>query len=286
VSESAPQGTAEKVLSSAEQHGRGLRAVNEKLADLVSSLRDQKEHLERYSHAGAPHAHDGAGEAPPGAGAPQRALAGELALAREALEHARREHEEIQVRLASIQEDNRRLCEEYAAVQEQNSALVFLFAALQRLYGAADRADALAAIQEIVANLVGSEELAVFELSSDGNRLVPVHAFGLEAPALREILVGSGTIGRVAAAGAPYLAGAAASAPPDPPRLTACVPLELGGQVTGALAIYGLLHHKRSLGSVDRELLALLQKHAATALRAAALRERRGTGRRGPGPGG
>lgn len=268
-----PQGTAEKVLSSAQQHGQGLRAVNEKLADLVSCLRDQKERLARYSQPGVPPATDGGGAAP-AAARPEDAFAGELALAREALEHARREHEAIQQRLAEIQEDNRRLCEEYAAVQEHNSDLVVLFAAVQRLYGAADRADVLAAVQEIVANLVGSEELVVFELSADGRRLVPEHAVGVELPEAREIAVGSGTVGRVAAEGVPFAAGEPGSARPDPPQLTACVPLELGGRVAGALAIYGLLEHKPSLADLDRELLALLQKHAATALRAGALRAR------------
>ncbi|HEY6005752.1 MAG TPA: GAF domain-containing protein [Anaeromyxobacter sp.] len=275
MSENGPLGAAEKVLSSAHRHGHGLREVNEKLADLVSSLRDQKERLARYSPAGAPPASGGPAEAPPGTGAPARPLGAELALAREAMELARREHEEIRERLAEIQEANRRLCEEYAALQDQNSDLVNLYVAVQRLYGAADRADVLAAIQEIVANLVGSEELAVFELSGDGNRLVPAHAFGVEPPDPREIAVGSGTVGRVAAEGVAFVADEAdAAARPDPPHLTACIPLELGGRVRGALAIYGLLGHKSSLGSLDRELLALLQKHAARALRASALGER------------
>jgi GAF domain len=275
VRENGPQGTAEKVLSSAQQHSQGLRAVNEKLADLVSSLRDQKERLARYSHAGAPHGSAGGGTAPPAAGPTRPSLAAELGVAREAMEHARREHEEIRQRLAEIEEDNRRLCDEYAAVQEHNAELVSLFVALQRLYGAADRADVLAAIQEIVANLVGSEELAVFELSGDGRRLVPAHAFGVAPPELREIAVGSGTVGCVAARGVSFFAGEAdGSAPPDPAHLTACIPLELGDRVAGALAVYGLLAHKPSLGSVDRELLALLQKHAARALRAFAPEER------------
>ncbi len=71
MSEIPPQGTAEKVLSSAQQHGQGLRAVNEKLADLVSSLREQKERLARYSPGGAPAASAGAGGAPQASGAPR-----------------------------------------------------------------------------------------------------------------------------------------------------------------------------------------------------------------------
>lgn len=262
-----PQGTVEKVLSSSQQHGEGLRAVKDKLADLVSSLRDQKERLARYS----PAAVDGSGAT--AAASFESAPAAELTLAREALEQARRRDEDIRERLAAIQRDNERLCHEYAAVQQQNSDLAFLFAAVQRLYGAVDRDDVLGAIQEIVANLLGSEELAVFELSSDGSRLVPAHAFGLEPAEARDVAVGSGTVGRVAAEGVPFVAADGDLAPPDPPHLTACVPLELGGRVAGALAVYRLLAHKSALGDLDRELLALLTKHAATALRVAALRE-------------
>lgn len=274
MSDTEPLGTAERVLSAAQQHGQGLRAVNEKLADLVSALRDQKERLTRYAHAGTTPVPGVAQDAPVAAEPAQPMVADELALAREALEQGRREHDAIRDRLAEIQDDNRRLCDEYAAMQQQNSDLVTLFAAMERLYGAADRADALAAIQEIVVNLVGSEELAVFELSQDGGRLSPAHAFGVAAPALREIAVGAGTIGRVAAEGVPFVAGDGGSAPPDPPDLTACVPLKLGGAVTGALAVYRLLEHKPSLRAVDRELLGLLEKHAAAAVRTSALRAR------------
>jgi hypothetical protein len=245
VSETGTPATAEKVLSSAQQHGQGLRAVNEKLADLVSSLRDQKVRLARYAQGGgtpAPLAADARGDG-------------------------------LRERLAEIQKDNERLCDEYASIQQQNSDLVTLFAAMERLYGAADRADALAAIQEIVVNLVGSEELAVFELSKDGRRLCSVHAFGLGPAALGDVVVGCGTIGRVAADGVAYVADGAPAAT-DPPGLTACIPLKLGEAVTGALAVYGLLDHKPALRAVDRELLALVEKHGAAAIRTSALRER------------
>lgn len=268
--------TAERVLSSAQQHGQGLRAVNEKLADLVSALRDQKERLARYAQAGGtppPLAPDAPrdGIAPSEVG--ERPAPAEMSFARAALEQGRREHDTIRERLAEIQKDNERLCEEYAAIQQQNSDLVTLFAAMERLYGAAGRDDALAAIQEIVVNLVGSEELAIFELSKDGRRLLPAHAFGLGPAELRDVAVGCGTIGRVAADGVPFVAADGARAATDPPRLTACIPLKLGERVTGALAVYGLLDHKHALRGLDRELLALIEKHAAAAMRTSALRE-------------
>jgi GAF domain-containing protein len=275
VSEAEPLATAEKVLSSAEQHGQGLRAVNEKLADLVTALRDQKVRLARYSNAGGtpPPLAGVPGDEPPPPEAADRPASAELALARAELEQGRREHDGIRERLAEIQRDNERLCDEYASIQEQNSDLVTLFAALERLYGATGRGDALAAIQEIVVNLVGSEELAIFELSKDGRLLFPAHAFGLAPAALRVVTVGCGTIGRVAADGVAFVAAEGEASSPDPGGLTACIPLKLGDRVTGALAVYGLLGHKHALRAVDRELLALIEKHAAAALRTSALRE-------------
>ncbi|HEY7543367.1 MAG TPA: GAF domain-containing protein, partial [Blastocatellia bacterium] len=49
-------------------------------------------------------------------------------------------------------------------------------------------------------------------------------------------------------------------------NLLACIPLKLGGRVTGAIAIFSLLSHKPELEEVDYEMFDLLATHAATAL--------------------
>lgn len=258
-------GLIEKALTSTERHGRSLKAVNEKLADLVASLRDQKKHLAEYSQTGTPPGRKENSRMDPSP--TMRDLAAELALAREALEHRDEEQRRLRERLGEIEVENRRVCEEFVAVQEQNAELVSLYAAIERLHGAASRAELLAAIQEIVVNVVGSEELAVFELSPDGRRLVPAIALGVEAGELEEIAVGTGSVGRAAAEGRPYVAGdGRAPQQADDPRLTACVPFKIGGRVTGALAIYRLLGHKPALTDFDREIFSLLEKHAALAL--------------------
>lgn len=266
VKDQAP-GLAEKALSSAERHRQGLKAVNEKLAELVASLRDQKQRLAGYSQSGGPPAAGGTKEAQMESIPTERTLAAELALAREALERREREDRRLRDRLSDIEAENRRVCDEFVAVQEQNAELASLYAAIERLHGALDRNEVLQAIQEIVVNVIGSEELALFELTPDGRRLAPTHAFGVDVDGLREIAVGSGAVGRAAAGGRPYVAGE--GAPPassEEPHLTACVPLKLGDRVTGALAIYRLLGHKPALTDFDRELFALLERHAALAL--------------------
>jgi GAF domain-containing protein len=48
--------------------------------------------------------------------------------------------------------------------------------------------------------------------------------------------------------------------------LTACVPLVLDGEVTGVIAIFGLLVQKPGVEPIDLQLFDLLASHAATAL--------------------
>lgn len=239
-----PQGLVERARSSAERHGRSLQAVNEKLADLVASLRDQQQRLSVYTRSGAAPAADPA-EVRMDSSPREKTLAAELALAREALEHREAEHRRLRDRLAEIESENRRLCDEFVAVQEHNAELVSLYAAIEQLHGSRTRTELFTAIQEIVINVVGSEEFALFERAPDG-RLAAAHAYGVDADSLGELELGAGT--------------------PLGGDLAACVTLRVEDRVVGALAIYRLLAHKPSLTVFDRELLQLLERHAALAL--------------------
>jgi hypothetical protein len=53
----------------------------------------------------------------------------------------------------------------------------------------------------------------------------------------------------------------------------ACIPLEHGSRVVGAIVIYALLGHKKGFVAVDRELLKLLEAQAGGAIVSAFLCE-------------
>jgi hypothetical protein len=251
----------------APDRGRDLREVNERLKELVASLRTEKErHAEpRPAPTAAPAA------APAGTvDLEKRRLEAELALAREALAHAQAERDRARERLAEVEAEHQRISDDYVAVQERSTELTQLYVALERLHGGLTRADALAAIQEIVINLVGSEELALFELR--GGALSLVHAFGVRPGAIEEAWVGEGAIGR-AATGRPYVAGREGPAAAGEEDLTAAIPLRAGDAVVGVLAVYRLLGHKPVLGESDQDVFDLLSTHAGLALQ---LREPRG----------
>jgi hypothetical protein len=261
-----------------DKGGRDLQKVNERLRELVQSLRTEKERLAEArpftTPAMTPAPMPAVAVAAPDVAADleRKRLVTELALAREAVEHANTERERLRERLAEIEAEHQRICDEYVAVEERSSEMAQLFVALDRLHGGLTRADVLTALQEIVINVVGTEELAVLEV--DGDRLEVVQAFGVDPEALRGLQVGTGPIGRAAATGTLFVAGrdpAPANADAD---LTAAVPLRVGDRVTGVVAIFRLLGHKPGLGASDQAVFDLLSSHAGLALHLRAREER------------
>lgn len=186
---------------------------------------------------------------------------------REELDRREQEQSDLKRRLAEIEAENRQYSSQYVEVEHQNNNLANLYVASYQLHGTMDREEVVAAIQEIVINLIGSEELALYEMDPDGTTLRLAGSFGIDPLVFATVPPGSGIIGRVATTGQPFFPGSEAG--PRAPRethLTACVPLKLGERVIGALAVFRLLPQKSGLEAVDYELFNLLATHAATAL--------------------
>jgi hypothetical protein len=184
-------------------------------------------------------------------------------------EAERHEAEEarLQAQLDRVRDESERFGERYAEVEQQNSNLANLYVASYRLHGTLSRREVLDTIQEIVANLIGCEEAALFEMDSEGRSLKLTAAFGVAPGAYSAIPLGVGLIGQAAQTGEIYVADPDAPVSEgDEKHLTACIPLVLDGRVSGAIAIFRLLPQKAGVEEVDRELFGLLATHAATAL--------------------
>lgn len=196
-----------------------------------------------------------------------------LARAQEELDRYRVEGQRLQEQLVRTEKDGERFAERYVEVERENSNLANLYVASYRLHSTLERSEVLEAIHEIVANLVGSEELVIYETASDGV-LTPVSSQGLDKARLHPIPFGAGLIGEAARTGEVYLAPTreGAGGPGVEAHLTACVPLKLGDRVIGALALFRLLPQKAGFEPLDREMFDLLATHAATALYCSELR--------------
>lgn len=276
---SDPLKPASDAASQTERHGRDLKKVNDKLRELTASLKAQGERLSGEVRGHVPVTPPVPSPAAPAVtGEPvdleKKRLAAELALAREAVEHANEERERLRARLEEIEAENQRVCDEYVAIQEKSTELAQLYVALERIHGGISRAETLAAIQEIVINVVGSEELAVFERR--GDRLGLLQSFGIDPEPWRELPAARGAIG-AAAAGKLWIAGREGGAPPGPGEedLTAAIPLRFGRDVVGVVAVFRLLGHKPVLGETDQLLFELISTHAGLALHLRGAREPR-----------
>jgi hypothetical protein len=161
---------------------------------------------------------------------------------------------------ASVLRRHESLDKPYTLVEPQNDSLMNLFVAAARLHTHLDRPGVLAAIREILSDLIGSQAMAIFEIDATGDALLLVESIGVEANSMRRIALGSGLIGTAAKTGAAYFSDDARS------EVVACVPLKIDALVTGAIAVIRLHKQKQQLETSDRELLDFMSTHAALAL--------------------
>src|SRR5438045_9505433 len=82
-------------------------------------------------------------------------------------------------RLTAIEEESRDFSARYVEVEQQNTNLANLYVASYQLHGTLDRERVLAAIKEIVINLIGSEELAIWEIDPEFKALMLIDSFGI-----------------------------------------------------------------------------------------------------------
>jgi hypothetical protein len=191
----------------------------------------------------------------------------QLQQTRQSLSAHERERAQLSGRLATITQDNRRFLDQFVALEQQNSNLANLYVASYRLHETLDKDEVIVALHEILMNLVGSEEIAIFELDQRSRALALIGSNGIQPEAYTEVALGEGWIGQAAESGRIFIRDReAAAAVPREEHLTACVPLRIGTTVTGAIVIFRLLTQKPDLQEVDHEIFDLLASQAATAL--------------------
>ena len=118
----------------------------------------------------------------------------------------------LQRQLSAVEGESRNFAQQFAEVEERNMNLANLYVSSYQLHGTLDRGAVLASIKEILINLIGCEELAVFELSEDAASLDLVTSFGIDDEQYRRISIRDHVLGKLVSAGGTYIGGAAPSA--------------------------------------------------------------------------
>jgi hypothetical protein len=246
-----------------ERHGKDLTQVNEKLRELIASLKSARERHDAAGPTRTPPPFQPAPSAAPSA-APGASPSGDLRALEDALARATGERDALRKRLADLEVEVGKISDDYVLVQEQSSEMAQLYVALERLHGGLAREETLQALQEIVINVVGSEEFSVFERV--GDRLSLIHHFGVDPVPLRALKVGDGVIGRTAQRGKLFIAGRDGPVDASDADVSACIPLMVGDEVWGVVTIFRLLGHKPGIAESDQVVFELIRSHAGVAL--------------------
>lgn len=190
-------------------------------------------------------------------------MAGELA-------GLRADRATIVEQLAAAEHESRGIAEQYATAMRQNASLANLYVSSYMLHSSLDRMEVLSGIAQIIVNIVGSEDYAIFE-RVDGD-VRPATSGGNGVARLHSTEAGAGLLDNLAReARVRVFDGAAAQH-----GLSAFIPLAIGDYVTGGVAIGRLLPQKRALTESDSEIFEMLSAHAAAALYCASLHARHG----------
>ena len=187
----------------------------------------------------------------------------EICSLKEELSASRQQQEHLAAKLQEIRGESERRFAEYVKLETVNTNLANLYVASYQLHSTLRRESVSAAIAEIIVNLIGSEEFAVFERDESGayRRIV---AMGLEED---ESIAAHERVAQATSSGETWVSAQHGD-------LTACIPLKIDESVTGFIVIRRLLAHKTGLEPLDLELFDLLGTHAAMALYASSLQER------------
>jgi hypothetical protein len=131
----------------------------------------------------------------------------------------------------------------------------------KRLRESVGPSDALEGIREIVSNLLGSEEMALFQVDRKSSALPLVWSFGINPKEHQWLNGSSESVHKVVLNGSAHIELAGKN-----PPFTVLVPICLHGQTVAILAILRLLPQKTGFAKADMEVLKVLSDEAGPAV--------------------
>jgi hypothetical protein len=145
--------------------------------------------------------------------------------------------------------------------EEAKAHLARMAVASARLHESAVEAESLRNLQDVLVNLIGTEEIAVWSLSSDGRAFELRASQGIDPESWQRVSVDDGLLGKAMARGEIVMADETGMTRP-----TVCVPLFIGRRIVGMVAVFRLLPHRGRLGPQDDDVFRLVSEQAAFAL--------------------
>lgn len=166
---------------------------------------------------------------------------------------------------AALKTQLRQLSEEYEELERQNSNYLSLYVASSQIHATLVFEDVLRIIKEVIINLIGADLFAVYLYSDSSQEFRRAACEGQLDPADEVIPLGDNLLSRVIQSREPCLKIDQSDFPSGSMAL-ALLPLLVGDEPVGVVALFRLLVQKEGFDAFDMELFGLLTAHAATAL--------------------
>jgi hypothetical protein len=180
----------------------------------------------------------------------------------------------LERRVAELEAENLGLTQRALGAEVRLAHAAQLYAAVAELHKTADTDEVVMVIKEIVANLVGCEEMGVYDVWPLGPICTYVDGIGVDANKLGSLPPTTPAVRRAIASRRVVVAGDVDGTVVDDLPISAVVPLVDGENVCGLVVLFRLLRQKPRLEAADVDLLEVLGVHAGRALIHVRLRER------------
>lgn len=180
----------------------------------------------------------------------------------------------LRAQLEHVMATNRSLSVLLLNSDARGGELMKMLVAVRALIESRDAPAALAGLEDILVNVVGTADYLIYSLDEENDSLVPIAALGDAFATSGRVPLNGSWLGDVVRTGEVLISRARPASRRNPDAgIAAVVPLRVVDRVLGAIVIGQVLPHRESLDLCDREVLRLLGAYAATAIIAA---DRRG----------
>lgn len=191
----------------------------------------------------------------------------------EQLEHEKRR---LQGHASKAVEETENYEARYAEVEKELDTMANLYVALYQLHATLQPKEVLGVIEQMLAQFVGVGSFVIYLTSErEGKKgLEPVHAYHYKEARDTRIPWYDGPIGEAAASQRHFVAEPDERVEGEP---IACIPMVLGSQTVGVIAIMRLFEQKDRFVDIDFEFFKLLAIHSASAIVGSGLMARAGS---------
>jgi GAF domain-containing protein len=180
----------------------------------------------------------------------------------------------LERRVSVLEAENIQLTERALGAEQRLARAAQLYATVSQLHQTADTDEVVTVVKEVVANLLGCEEMGVYDVWPQGPVCTYVDGIGLDADRFGALPPTHALVRDAIATGRVVVPADPAADPIHGRPVSAVVPLHDQGVVCGIVILFQLLRQKPKLEAADQDLLEAVAAHAGRALIHARLRER------------